>query len=816
MSVPTGFGTPVAGLIKTRAETTMTPLLFSSSGLGVVPSPRTPVFSEAPTSTPRHVPGLTPELRAALPRGALPDWTAEDVARCLRVLGREFASEGTLSERDVTCFEGYAEAFLAACVDGPQLASMTLQRLRVDLGVGSHDHRAKIFGWVRQYLQEKMPDSPAEAPVVASSSSPDAKDDAIANLTVKLHEMRVALFDAQERAGDVTTTRHTQPTTEPDERLHAALAEANERMLRYSEDATRSHEAMMETADENEKLAAAISRYDEAMPELKMSNTKLREDTVATLARLQTQFAATVASIQAETKATMTALEREKDYQERRNGKLHLRNRTLLHKIQDLKGAIRVYTRIRPLRTDDPHGASMVVPSRCLDPAAEGMDAVCKPAPVEKLSNTGERRPAGKRLEEKRFSFDTVFGPETSQSDVYEEVSPVVLGVLDGYNACVFAYGQTGSGKTFTMGGPDGAGGAGAGAGHGDLVGMNDRALSELFETAKARGETEGVEYTIAVEMREIYNEQVRDLLRRTDKDATWNGVAEQPRFNEARPGVNDDADVEVTRVTARDASHVLEIMAEGTARRASGETKMNDRSSRSHSVVTVYVEGSDTTTGTIRTGRLHLIDLAGSERVARSEATGDRLKEAQHINKSLSALGDVIAALLEKRTHVPFRNSQLTRLLSDSLGGNSKVVLLAHVSPEAASLPETQSTLLFAQRCSKVELGKAKVNATGGGGTNDAAMMAAVAKYKGELETTKSRAVRAEAEAAALREELAEIKRRQRIPSREPLSPVSRNHGSEMGSSMTPSMAPPQSATKKAISRAALTAASSILNSKY
>ena len=128
------------------------------------------------------------------------------MARCLRVLGREFASEGTLSERDVTCFEGYAEAFLAACVDGPQLASMTLQRLRVDLGVGSHDHRAKIFGWVRQYLQEKMPDSPAEAPVVASSSSPDAKDDAIANLTVKLHEMRVALFDAQERAGDVTTT----------------------------------------------------------------------------------------------------------------------------------------------------------------------------------------------------------------------------------------------------------------------------------------------------------------------------------------------------------------------------------------------------------------------------------------------------------------------------------------------------------------------------------------------------------------------------------------------------------------------------------
>ena len=151
----------------------------------------------------------------------------------------------------------------------------------------------------------------------------------------------------------------------------------------------------------------------------------------------------------------------------------------------------------------------------------------------------------------------------------------------------------------------------------------------------------------------------------------------------------------------------------------------MNERSSRSHSVVTVYVSSADVAAGRVARGRLHLIDLAGSERVARSEATGDRLKEAQHINKSLSALGDVIAALLEKRAHVPYRNSQLTRLLSDSLGGNSKVVLLAHVSPESASLPETSSTLLFAQRCSQVELGKAKANASvaAGGGASDVAL---------------------------------------------------------------------------------------------
>ncbi|KAL5972404.1 hypothetical protein ACLOJK_041658 [Asimina triloba] len=214
--------------------------------------------------------------------------------------------------------------------------------------------------------------------------------------------------------------------------------------------------------------------------------------------------------------------------------------------------------------------------------------------------------------------------------------------------------------------------------------GVNYRALNDLFQISKER--RNAISYEVGVQMIEIYNEQVRDLLN----------------------GLNvPDASLVPVNCT----QDVLELMRIGQKNRAVGATALNERSSRSHSVLTVHVQGKDLVTGTILRGCLHLVDLAGSERVDKSEAVGERLKEAQHINKSLSALGDVISALAQKSPHVPYRNSKLTQVLQDSLGGHAKTLMFVHINPEVNAFGETISTLKFAERVASIELGAARSN---------------------------------------------------------------------------------------------------------
>ncbi|KAI8557424.1 hypothetical protein RHMOL_Rhmol04G0009700 [Rhododendron molle] len=155
----------------------------------------------------------------------------------------------------------------------------------------------------------------------------------------------------------------------------------------------------------------------------------------------------------------------------------------------------------------------------------------------------------------------------------------------------------------------------------------------------------------------------------------------------------------------------VLDLMKIGQRNRAVGATALNERSSRSHSILTVHVRGKELVSGSILKGCLHLVDLAGSERVDKSEAVGERLKEAQHINRSLSALGDVIAALAQKSTHIPYRNSKLTQVLQDSLGGHAKTLMFVHINPEVNAIGETISTLKFAERVASIDLGAARSN---------------------------------------------------------------------------------------------------------
>nr|XP_015880560.2 kinesin-like protein KIN-14F [Ziziphus jujuba var. spinosa] len=350
-------------------------------------------------------------------------------------------------------------------------------------------------------------------------------------------------------------------------------------------------------------------------------------------------------------------------------------NRILYNQVQDLKGTIRVYCRVRPFLPGQSNGQSTV------DYIGENGNIM--------IVNPMKQGKDGRRV----FSFNKVFGTNVTQEQIYVDTQPLVRSVLDGFNVCIFAYGQTGSGKTYTMSGPDLTSEV--------TWGVNYRALRDLFQISKARIDL--IRYEVAVQMIEIYNEQVRDLLvsdgsnRRLDI-----------RNNSQLNGLN-VPDASLVRVTCT--QDVLDLMKIGQKNRAVGATALNERSSRSHSVLTVHVHGKELVSGSILRGCLHLVDLAGSERVDKSEAVGERLKEAQHINRSLSALGDVISALAQKSAHVPYRNSKLTQVLQDSLGGQAKTMMFVHINPEVNALGETISTLKFAERVASIDLGAARSN---------------------------------------------------------------------------------------------------------
>ncbi|XP_024629146.1 kinesin-like protein KIN-14C isoform X3 [Medicago truncatula] len=349
-------------------------------------------------------------------------------------------------------------------------------------------------------------------------------------------------------------------------------------------------------------------------------------------------------------------------------------NKKMFNEVQELKGNIRVFCRIRPFLIDKKEKQSIVEDIGesdlvVVNPSKEGKDV------------------------HRSFKFNKIFGPAATQGDVYADIQPFVRSVLDGYNVCIFAYGQTGSGKTYTMTGPNGA--------TSEKLGVNYRALNDLFRISTSRGSL--IDYEIWVQMVEIYNEQVRDLLSTEESPKRLGILTQSQSYGIAVP--------DASMFPVKSPSDVIKLMDIGLKNRAIGSTAMNERSSRSHSVVSIHVRGKDFKSGSTMHGNLHLVDLAGSERVDRSDVTGDRLKEAQHINKSLSALGDVIFALSQKSPHVPYRNSKLTQLLQTSLGGQAKTLMFVQINSDVSSYSETLSTLKFAERVSSVELGAARNN---------------------------------------------------------------------------------------------------------
>mmetsp|Transcript_21634 Transcript_21634/g.64773 ORF Transcript_21634/g.64773 Transcript_21634/m.64773 type:complete len:721 (+) Transcript_21634:257-2419(+) len=293
------------------------------------------------------------------------------------------------------------------------------------------------------------------------------------------------------------------------------------------------------------------------------------------------------------------------------------------------------------------------------------------------------------------FAFDRVFDLNSSQQDVYDgvKVTESVRDVLGGYNATIFAYGQTASGKTHTMEGIDIS----------DPVtrGIIPRSATSLFLACSEA--PSDIEFAIKVSFVEIYMERIRDLLDSFGQKKKNLQIREDPNLGIYVAGC--------TEAFVTNEHELLRCMTDGHKSRATAATGMNEGSSRSHSVLTVTVQQRNTETDAKRLGKLVLVDLAGSEMIRKTQAAGQQLEEAKKINKSLSALGQVINALTdEKKMHVPYRDSKLTRMLQDSLGGNAKTALIIAVSPSTVNSSETLSTLKFGQRAKSVR-NKPKIN---------------------------------------------------------------------------------------------------------
>ncbi|EEH22839.2 hypothetical protein PABG_05050 [Paracoccidioides brasiliensis Pb03] len=354
--------------------------------------------------------------------------------------------------------------------------------------------------------------------------------------------------------------------------------------------------------------------------------------------------------------------------------------RKLHNQVQELKGNIRVFCRVRPMLDNEPDADAAQI--EFPDSEADSKEiSVLGPEEKSSLGNITTKNYS--------YSFDHVFGPSSQNTDVFEEISQLVQSALDGYNVCIFCYGQTGSGKTHTMSSDDG---------------MIPRAVHQIYDTAKSL-EEKGWHYAMEGNFVEVYNENLNDLLGKADE------------FDKKKHEIRHDMQkckttiTDITTVNLDSPARVASILRRAATNRSVAATKANERSSRSHSVFILKLIGENSVTGERSEGTLNLVDLAGSERLSNSKATGERLKETQSINRSLSCLGDVIAALGQGKdgAHIPYRNSKLTYLLQFSLGGNSKTLMFVMVSPRHEHLSETLTSLKFATKVHNTHIGTAK-----------------------------------------------------------------------------------------------------------
>ena len=314
------------------------------------------------------------------------------------------------------------------------------------------------------------------------------------------------------------------------------------------------------------------------------------------------------------------------------------------------------------------------------------------------------------------FAFDRVYDQEAQQQDVYENTArPAVQAVLAGYNSTMIAYGQTGTGKTYTM------------EGVGREKGIIPRATEDIFDYIRSCPANR--RFSVRASYMQIYNEQISDLLRPSTPSLSVREEKGKGVFVK-----------QLSSWSVRNPQEICSLMERGGRERVTGNTKMSELSSRSHAIFRIIVcetttegEGDNEQVSRVKMGQLNIVDLAGSEKVRQTGATGQRLEESKYINKSLSHLGNVISALTAAkdnpsfRQHVPYRDSKLTRILEDSLGGNCKTTMIATISPAGDSYTESLSTLKYANRAKNIK-NEAIVN-------EDVGQKGLIKRYERELE---------------------------------------------------------------------------------
>ncbi|KAF8466638.1 P-loop containing nucleoside triphosphate hydrolase protein [Kalaharituber pfeilii] len=541
------------------------------------------------------------------------------------------------------------------------------------------------------------------------------KDDLLRKLDRDLEEQKRRLQETHEAA--IKTYRDT---VEAAEKAHKDALDSIERKYRQQLDDERTakareiNEALTQAALEKQKLETKMdSKWREirqmkeeletvnaALERERLLNASLRDsiaETASTHLSMEANYRALNAKVALLETDAKEKLERMLEAEERTRRaeeemmvtKEKLRNeeslrRKLHNQVQELKGNIRVFCRVRPpLGTEAVNAADIKFPD--LERDAREIEV-----------NTQEKTALGNAISKAHpFQFDRVFGPSCQNQDVFEEISQLVQSALDGYNVCIFCYGQTGSGKTFTMSSKDG---------------MIPRAVHQIYDTA-TKLEEKGWKYTMEGSFIEVYNENLNDLLGRPDD------------IDKKKHEIRHDAKELKTTITGLTTvlldtpSKVEQILRTADTNRSVAATKANERSSRSHSVFMLKLKGENRVTGEKSEGTLNLVDLAGSERLSHSQASGERLKETQSINRSLACLGDVIGALGSGKegAHIPYRNSKLTYLLQYSLGGNSKTLMFVMISPLQAHLSESLTSLKFATKVSNTYIGTARKKVTGG-----------------------------------------------------------------------------------------------------